>query len=212
MRTIEVTIAGTTPLLQHRFAEDSEVSVGRATRRVNFKAELPRETAERSAYRDVGGALYFPGAAISRLLREAGSGHKQRGSRRSLRFVVPAAVMVLDDAIPLFEADGGARAKDFEVDARPVTIPATKGRVMRYRPRLDAWAAKFRVRVNEDVLSAEVVHQLLVEGGQQIGIGDFRPERGGPFGMFRIIHWNEEEKADRLGLHEEARFGVAASR
>ena len=113
-----------------------------------------------------------------------------RGSRKTLRFVVPSAVRVTSDAITILNGDGGP-AKRFEVDARPVTIPATKGRIMRYRPRFDCWSAKFDLMVNENLLSTEDAHKLLNEAGEQIGIGDFRPEKRGPFGTFRVVSFTE---------------------
>lgn len=196
MKTIEVWIEGTTAILQQRFSEAAEQSTSATARRVQMKNELPRDAAEKSAYREPSGALYHPGAAIGRLLREAGGAHKQRGSRKSIKYVVPAAVLVLDDAIPLFETDRRTRLRDFEVDSRPVVIPSTKGRVMRHRPRHDAWAMRFTLRINEDVLDPATVRQLLVEGGQQIGIGDYRPEKGGPFGTFAVVAWSETGKVN----------------
>lgn len=193
MKLIEIWIEGTSSLLQQRFSESAEVDAQKATRRVQLMSETPREAAERVAYRNDDGSLYHPGAAIARLLAEAGRAHKQRGSRRSVKYIVPAAVLVLDDAVPLFELDREGRLSDFEVDARPVTIPATKGRIMRFRPRLDEWTARIRLRINEDVLPADVIRQLLVEGGMQIGIGDYRPERGGPFGTFAVVSWEESD-------------------
>jgi hypothetical protein len=195
MKLVDVWIEGTNALLQHRFTEGALDSTRKAFRRVQIVEETPRSIAERACYRDHDGQLYFPGAAIARLLREAGSAHKQRGSRRSLKYIVPAGISVVDDAISLFKKDRSTRITDFEVDARPVTIPATKGRVMRYRPRLDEWTARFHLRINEDVLSPTITRQLLSEGGQQLGIGDYRPERGGPFGTFAVVSWTEVEPA-----------------
>jgi hypothetical protein len=194
MRLVDVWIEGTASLLQHRFAEAAEAESRKGTRRVHLVEESPRIVAERAAYREPTGELYVPGAALARLLREAGGSHKQRGSRKSLRYVVPAGVLVVEDAVPLFAIDRTKRIAEFEVDARPVTIPATKGRIMRFRPRIDAWAAHFHLRVNEDVLSPPTVRQLLVEGGQQLGLGDYRPERGGPFGTFAVVAWCEAEQ------------------
>lgn len=195
MKRFEVQIVGDTALLQHRFGEEAEAASGKSTRRVQLKDdETPRQAAEKVCYKDVEGRFYFPGAAIGRLLREAGGAHKQKGSRKSVKFIVPAAVLVLDDAVVIRNGDGKTPVKDFEVDSRPVVIPATKGRVMRHRPRFDAWSATFQIRVNEQVLGPDVVHRLLQEGGEQIGIGDYRPEKGGPFGTFRVVKW--EEKTD----------------
>lgn len=187
MKSVAVRIEGTTALLQHRFDENAEAE--RATRKVLIKIEDPRVAAEKAAYRAPDGTLYLPGAAIARMLREAGGGHKARGSRKSLKYIVPAAVMVDSDIVPLLNGDGRSRVKDFEVDSRPVTIPATKGRVMRHRPRLNRWAAEFTLQIDVDILPLDVVNQLLVEGGQQIGLGDYRPEKGGPFGRFIVTHW-----------------------
>jgi hypothetical protein len=191
MKTYSITIAGTTPLLQHRFTEESEQD--RATRKVFVSRGTPREEADKVAYRNARGQFYLPGAAIARLIREAGGNHKLKGSRRSAKFVVPAAVLVVEDALTLRNGDGKTHVTSFEVDSRPVTIPATKGRIMRHRPRFDCWSASFNLRINDSLLPPDFIHQLLVEGGQQIGVGDFRPEKGGPFGTFNVTHWEEAQ-------------------
>jgi hypothetical protein len=194
MTIVQVEIKGTTPLLQHRFTEEAQQSS--STRKVLIAHGTPREEAEKSVYRDKDGRHYIPGAAFARLLREAGSNHKLRGSRKSAKFVIPAAVLVMDDAVILRNGDGNTPITNdnYEVDSRPVVIPSTKGRVMRHRPRHDCWSARFDVRVNEAILPPDFVQTLLTEGGQQIGVGDFRPERGGPFGTFNVVSWKEQKK------------------
>lgn len=152
---------------------------------------LPREEAEKGCYRLLDGRLYFPGQAISRMVREAGSNHKLRGTRKSAKYIIPSAILVMDDFVLLTETDHSTPKTTFEVDSRPVVIPATKGRIMRHRPRHDQWAASFNIRVNETILEPDFIHQLLTEGGQQLGIGDFRPEKGGPFGTFLLDGWDE---------------------
>lgn len=193
METYNVKIKGTTPLLQHRFCEETAVGGKKGTRAVHVVQREPRDEAERFAYRRKDGTLYLPGAAIARLLREAGGSHKQKGTRRSIKYIVPAAVRVGQDDLDLYNgaAKKKKKATDFEVDSRPVTIPATKGRIMRHRPRLDEWSAEFTLVVNDDVLDPDLIHQLLVEGGQRIGVGDYRPEKGGPFGTFQVELWKK---------------------
>jgi len=193
MKTILATIKGTTSLLQHRFGEKAEVAVQANTRRMKVEANTatPRDAAEQVSYQRDDGTFYFPGAAVGRLIREAGGGHKIKGSRKSAKYVVPAAVLVMDDTVTIADEDGKP-VGDFEVDSRPVVIPATKGRVMRHRPRFDRWSAKVTIRVNDEILDPDFVHRLLVEGGQQIGLGDFRPEKGGPFGTFIVTEWSEK--------------------
>lgn len=187
---VSVEIRGLSPLLQRRFGEDAEQADKQTTRMAAASYGIPREQAERAVYRDQAGCCYFPGQAIARLLREAGSNHKQRGTRKSVKYIVPAAVIVAADVVGILD-EQGKPTKDFEIDSRPVTIPATKGRVMRHRPRWDQWRAEFTLEIDEDVLGADVIHQLLEEGGRRIGIGDYRPEKGGPFGRFEILRWEE---------------------
>jgi hypothetical protein len=190
MKVVEVQIKGVTALLQHRFTEDAESNP--STRKVLVNNGTPRSQAEKVAYRN-NGHFYFPGAAIGRLLREAGGGHKLRGTRKSAKYVVPSAVLVLQDTVDLLSEDGQSHLTDFEVDSRPVVIPSTKGRIMRHRPRFDQWGARFTLRINETILPVDFIHQLMDEGGLQLGIGDYRPEKSGPFGTFQVIEWNEQK-------------------
>jgi hypothetical protein len=186
MNTYLATITGVTPLLMHRFSEAEELN--RTTRKIHIKDEDPREAAEKCAYRNEKGQLYFPGSAIARLLREAGGSHKQRGSRKSLKYIIPAAILVSDEMI-LLRDDNGEPLTNFEVDSRPVVIPATKGRIMRHRPRLNRWAMEFALEIDEDMLDEQTAHLLIGEGGSKIGLGDYRPEKGGPFGRFSVVQW-----------------------
>lgn len=190
MKTVEVEIRGITPLLIHRFSESSEQSG--SSRKVKVGKVDPREEARKVAYIAPDGTFYFSAASIPGCLGNAGSNHKMRGSRKSLRFVVPSAVRTTSDAITIL--NGSGPAKDFEVDSRPVTIPATKGRIMRHRPRFDQWGAKFDLLVNDDMIEVEMVHQLLNEAGVGVGIGDYRPEKRGPFGTFRVVSFNEAKR------------------
>lgn len=187
MKRITVEIRGVTPLLIHRFSEASEQA--KPTRRMVTQSTDPREEATKHAYIAKDGTFYFNAFSIPSAMGNAGANHKNRGSRKTLRFVVPSAVTVTSDAITILNGDGPA--KQFEVDSRPVTIPATKGRIMRHRPRFDQWGARFDLMVNDDLLDPEMAHQLLTEAGLSIGIGDFRPEKRGPFGTFRVVHWQE---------------------
>jgi hypothetical protein len=187
---VSVIIEGLSSLLQHRFSEEAEGDVGKTTRAVKVTRGTPREEAEKVCYRWPSGEMYHPSQSIFTLLCESGRNHKQKGSRRSLKYVVPAAVVMCSDTMPLLDKEGNP-IMDFEVDSRPVVIPSTKGRIMRHRPRLDEWRAKFELEIDEEVLDVETIQQLLTEGGRKIGIGDFRPERFGPFGRFMVVSWSE---------------------
>lgn len=187
MKTINCEICGITPLLIHRFGENAEQAG--PSRPQLTASKTPREAAQEVVYQAKDGSYFFNAASITGAMSNAGANHKMRGSRKSLRFVVPAACRVNSDTITILNGDGPA--KTFEVDSRPVTIPSTKGRIMRHRPRFDQWSAKFDLVVNEKLLPVELAQQLLEEAGLSVGVGDFRPERRGPFGTFRITRFEE---------------------
>jgi len=188
MKTFEVEIKGTSPLLINRFGEDAEQ--GGTTRKIAVEKVDPREEATKNAYIAQDGSFYFSAFSIPGTMGGAGANHKMKGSRKSLRFIVPSAVRMASDAITICNGNG-TPAENFEVDSRPVCIPSTKGRIMRHRPRFDEWSAKFEIVLNDDLLSPEMAHQLLTEAGVSIGVGDFRPACRGPFGCFRVVSFQE---------------------
>jgi hypothetical protein len=184
-------------MLQCNFSDD--FGVEKSTRTVIQDRGTPREQAEKVVYRN-GNGFYFPGTWIIGALREAGSSHKMRGSRKSVKFLVPAAIGIVEIDIPIRNGDGSSLIKDFEVDSRPVTIPSTKGRIMRHRPRFDDWSARFNIKIEIDILPEDFTQQLLTEAGRTQGIGAFRPNKTGPFGCFRITSWKPIKVRERSQL------------
>lgn len=189
MKTFAIEIRGKSPYLMCRFGEAAEFAG--PTSPGKPRHGTPREEAEKVQYVRQNGEYYFSSFSITGALGNAGSNHKMKGTRKSLRFVIPSAVRVVDDTITLLDPDTGKPCKSWEVDSRSVVIPSTKGRVMRHRPRFDRWGAKFMLEIEDDVIDAETVHQLLNEAGLRVGIGDFRPEKRGPFGRFMVVSFKE---------------------
>lgn len=188
MLIIKVITEGITPLLINRATE--EALMGETRRNTAQEREDPRVIAGKAIYRMPNSQqMALPGAAFARMVREAGGSHKAKGSRKSLKYMVPASMIVLDELCPLFLRDRKTPITDYEVDSRPVTIPATKGRVMRYRARLNEWCAIVNVQLNETIIAESILRQLFTEGLQQIGIGDYRPEKGEPFGTSSLVSW-----------------------
>ncbi len=182
---IEVTIQGLTALLMNRFTEKSELKVSNGTSPAFASAaDTPRKEAKQKAYMDEEGKLYIPGSNIYAALISAGRFHKLGKSKVTTQktSLVPAGLFMLDAAVPL-------NTTKFEVDSRSVVIPATGGRVMCHRPRLDEWRATFRLEVDETMFNEKFVRALIDDAGKKIGIGDFRPERKGPFGRFVVKTW-----------------------
>lgn len=62
---------------------------------------------------------------------------------------------------------------------------------LRYRPSFKPWSAEFEVRFNANVLSAEQIVNLFNTAGFGIGVGEWRPQRDGGFGMFHVATQGE---------------------
>lgn len=69
-------------------------------------------------------------------------------------------------------------------DRRSVVI--AKRRVMCYRPKFTDWKVDFDIIYDETVLDSDQIIQSFENAGKFIGIGGFRPEKGGTFGRFVI--------------------------
>ena len=191
MAIIHVEIKGTYALLQSRFGATAEAGLIEETRTIKKKALTPREEAEESCYRAKDGSLYHPASAILSALCEAGSEFKQKGSRKNLKFLIPAAVRLMDDVIPLLDL-AGKPLKDFDIDARRVVNKSTKGAHICHRARIENWLSRFELKIFDDVIDPDTVHTLLSRAGERVGIGAFRPVPSkGPFGVFMVTKWAE---------------------
>lgn len=182
---IKVGIAGLTPLIMNRFDDHAEVQVTAGTRAsIRGMKETPREQAKRKAYMDGDGMLFIPGPNIFACLVAAGQFHKSGRVKLTTHksSLIPAGLIIVDHVCSL-------GTDHWEVDARSVVIPATQGRVMAYRPRLDEWKTSFTIDLDIDMFSPNFVRLLVDDAGKKIGLGDFRPSRRGPFGRFVVTSW-----------------------
>lgn len=168
-----VTIEGLSALLMHAFPMQPIEGLEKMS---------PEKQAEHACYRDPDTKdLYVPGVAIQRALVGAAAYSKGKG-RGSLQKVVAASVLVSPERVSL-------GTQTFAVDSRPVVVPATKGRVVRHRPRIDTWKLTFHVEWDETLMTAEQMRRVVDDTGRRVGLLDFRPERKGPFGRFTVTNW-----------------------
>jgi hypothetical protein len=189
MTTIKVQIEGTTPLLMNRYNDAAALaSPGHRTALQGAKG-TPREQATPKAYVNKTGYLIVPGVNMFRCIIDAGKYLKSGKSKLTTQksSLIPSFLSLEELECPL--TDGSRNLKEFEVDSRSVVNPSTGGRIMAHRPRLDKWVLPFTLTLDEKEADPSLVRDLVDNAGGKVGLGDFRPDRKGPFGKFKIIHW-----------------------
>ena len=69
--------------------------------------------------------------------------------------------------------------------------PGQQGAVEKCMPYIDDWSGDVEFLVLDDCIPEDVFELTLVDGGSFIGLGRFRPERGGYYGRFSVdkITW-----------------------
>lgn len=182
MKKIEVEIKGETPYLMHAFsmkkAEDKETirpGVG------DYSGEI-----EESLYRLPDKKIYVPSTQIQGCLMEAGKNFQIPGKRKSTYSgLIGGLVMITPDAIVM-------SPQTFTIDSRAVVVPATKGRVVRNRPKFTDWSLKFVIEnLEPEQIPNSTLKKILDYAGSYVGIGDFRPRKKGPFGRFIVSKFKE---------------------
>lgn len=181
MKTFEVEITGTTPLLLNKFTDAAQQAATSGTRSaITGSKGLPREQAETKLYYGLDGkTLVVPQPNLFRCLIDAGKFFKAGKSKVTTQktSLIPACVEVDGVTIPLL-VDG------WEVDTRPVRIPATGGRILCHRPRFDKWMLRFTIHIDTEMMDEKLLREIVDCAGKRIGLGDFRPDNKGPFGKF----------------------------
>lgn len=191
MKTIEIQIEGTTPMLQHRMDEATLFGLlGAKQKKTKVAEELtPRDIANKAAYKDDQG-YYIPMEYVVGAFRYTASDYKESNkSRKSLKTVAAGIFRPCTDRTHLL-GDDNKPLQNFEVDVRKATNH-TKGAIAVCRPRFDRWKAKFHVNIDDTVISVPLAQQILEDAGKRSGIGSFRVSKGGYFGQFRITEWKE---------------------
>lgn len=188
MKTIRVRLEGETPLLMNSprsMIEGVDPSKVKSKAKRSTDIRSPIEEADKCAYwmkkpmtKGLKKELYIPSEAIYRCLINASSFYKFE--RKSAKTVLAGAIRIEPLEVPL-------GVDTYDVDMRTVVIQ--RARVVKGRPRLDTWAVEFDLKYNENVIAeqdTEIIHRILEEAGQRIGVLDFRPQKSGQFGTFKV--------------------------
>ena len=179
-------IRGLSPLIQHRWSEKAkrmmlEKKQGRKTK--DREPCDPEAEAREATYFTSSGAYGVPAMAIKRALIAAA--HKDVGIEKTLvrkaLFILcsdPSGVLAMDCDEPVI-----GQAGDGTGDPVRVGMGSTD---LRYRPYFHRWSIDITCELDADLLRVDDLLTLVDRAGFGVGIGEWRPEKGGDYGRFEV--------------------------
>jgi hypothetical protein len=145
----------------------------------------PAVEAENGVYRTADGACCIKGIAFRSAILSAASAFKVK------RFVTMKSllshIIVLQELCPLSNPQDDKPITSYEIDRRRVIVG--KGGIVRARPRFNHWAAAFTIAFDRSLIdegSLPTFADVVNDGGNRFGVGDYRPECSGWFGRFAV--------------------------
>ena len=175
---VNTKIEGISPLLQHRFYAEGLP----AKKSIKKDVKQVTDNVEDYLYRNGTDEIYQPSTHIICTMKKAGARFQIPGQGKLTykNLIGSGVVLVTPDAIPHVN-------QEWEVDLRSVIV--NRARIMRSRPCFKDWALEFQLDIEEEEIDPSVIKEILDYAGKRVGIGDFRPEKGGSFGRFHVTKW-----------------------
>lgn len=181
VETLLVPILGTAPLIVHRFSEKAKRQMLDAMqgRKSPKEPKNPEADYEGAFYRLRDGSYGFPAIAFKSSTVGGArfySGVTMTALKQYLFFRGEAG----EDGQPLVRIEGEPRMRE------DVVRVGRNGTDLRYRPEFSEWRTQLEVVYVKSALTRGSVLSLIDAGGLGIGVGEWRPEKDGAFGTYRI--------------------------
>lgn len=182
--TVSVPIVGTMPLIVHNFSEKSKRQMLDAQQgRKSPKQVRDPETEYNAAFYRTKDGYGFPVTAFKACTVGAARFYGKDVRMTELRqFMFFHGQLSEKDPQALIEIVGTPRMREDVVRLGGPSRSAD----LRYRPEFPEWSATLLVTYVTSSLSRASVLSLIDAGGMGIGIGEWRPEKRGEFGTFKI--------------------------
>jgi len=179
--TIRVPILGVSPLIMHKFSEKAKRQMLDATqgRRTPKEPKDPRAEYE-SCLHHLGDGYGYPADAFKQATVGAARFYGKELTMTALNQFIFITGEVGDDGRQLVRIEGEPRMRE------DIVRVGRGGTDLRYRPEFYPWSARVDVTYFSNAITRETVLSAIDAGGLAIGVGDWRPERKGTFGTYRI--------------------------
>jgi hypothetical protein len=192
--TLLVPIVGTTPLIVHRFSEKAKRQMldNMQGRKSPKQAKDPQAEYEAAFYRLGDGGYGFPSLAF-KAATVGGARFYSGVTMTALKQFMYLRGEVGDDGRALTRIEGDAVMRE------DVVTVGRNGSDLRYRPQFSEWRAMLEVTYVTSALTRGSVLSLIDAGGMGVGVGEWRPEKDGDFGTYRVDPAREVEVVTSAG-------------
>jgi hypothetical protein len=192
IKRTRVTIQGTSPLIMHAWSQKAiDMIANKQGKKATGpkEAKIPKDEFNLARYRIDENTDGIPTVAIKSCAVEAGVALGVfKTTLRKAFFVCPdGEELVPIKCKPRSSGDPAAVITSSGAMMRRDMVKVGMGTAdVRYRPEYKDWSCTFPVEYNEDLLSAEILFNLFNVAGYSIGLGEWRPERNGLYGRFKV--------------------------
>ena len=192
LKRSKLTIVGTSPLLVNNFDEKSRRELDEMYQEgLNAKErKLKREdkTRKRNTPEEEFKASLYTMGSLQQKYGIPAAGIKKCGVAAAVLNNIPSthaikAFQILEDKEGLVAVKGKPVMDERMVRVGPF---GNKKPANRRRGRFDKWEVTFMIEFREDLISAEQLVNLYQSAGFSVGLCEYRPERSGNMGMFRV--------------------------
>jgi hypothetical protein len=190
--TIVVPIVGTTPLIVHRFSEKAKRQMldNMQGRKSPKEAKDPQAEYEAAFYRLKDDTYGFPVTAFKLATVGGARFYGSSVTMTALKQFMFFRGEVGSDGLGLARIEGEPHRRE------DVVRVGRGGTDLRYRPEFTEWSTTLHVTYVTSALTRGSVLSLIDAGGMGIGVGEWRPEKDGDFGTFRIDPTKDVEVVD----------------
>lgn len=192
--TLLVPLVGTTPLIVHRFSEKAKRQMldNMQGRKSPKQAKDPQAEYEAAFYRLGDGGYGFPSLAF-KAATVGGARFYSGVTMTALKQFMYLRGEVGDDGRALTRIEGEPVMRE------DVVTVGRNGSDLRYRPQFSEWRATLEVTYVTSALTRDSVLSLIDAGGMGVGVGEWRPEKDGDFGTYRVDPARETEVVTSAG-------------
>jgi hypothetical protein len=187
-------IVGATPLITHAWSEKAKrellIKQSKAAK-AGRDARNPEEDFQNSLYDMPNGGFGFPTMGLKNSI--VSGAHKDKGVPKT---VVQSALWLDAEIISVRPAMAGAicdmpltriYGSDPQMREDMVRVGGiSKTSMLAYRAQFSVWAMRLTGHLNTSMMSLEQLVYMIQDAGEMFGIGDWRNEKKGLFGAYRI--------------------------